>query len=156
MLLSAVLAGLIAAAFLQPTATRFFAAVVFVLVAWTHELAFAHLEGFVYYASAAAGALAVILATSFLADPPRTVLTLHRICLASIVLNFAGWLLWRAYLPPDPYNTAMLGVFIWALITFISRDKQDAMGGDTTLGRWLASVRGPSYSRAKLLPQDGP
>lgn len=155
MLLSALLGGLVAAAVFQPTATRFFAAVVFVSVAWAHELLFAHLDGFAYYGSAAAADLAIILAISLLAHPPRVVLTLARICLVSIVVNLFGWLLWRAYLPPEPYNAAMIGVFIWALLILISRDRQDDNGGAVTMDRWFARLRGYSYPGVKLLSKDG-
>lgn len=155
MLLSALLGGLVAAAIFQPTATRFFAAVVFVSVAWVHELLFAHLDGFPYYASAGAGALAIIVLLKLLAHPPRIALVLVRICLVSIVLNFAGWLMWRAYLPPESYNAAIFCVFIWALVTLLSRDKQDESGGRLTMDLWRAGFRRYAYPGLQLLPRNG-
>jgi hypothetical protein len=155
MLLSALLGGLVAAAIFQPTATRLFAAVVFVSVAWAHEIAFAHLTGLPYYLSAGGGALLIIVALKRLAHPTPTVFALVRICLASLVLNFAGWIMWRAYLPPEPYNAAMFCVFSWALVILLSRDKQDASGGRLTMDLWRAGFRRYAYPRVQLLPRDG-
>jgi len=155
MFLSALLGGLVAAVLFQPTAPRFFAAVVFVSVAWTHEIYFTHLEGFAYHGSAAAADLAIIAALRLLIEPSRVVLILARICLVSMVLNLVGWLMWHAYLPPEPYNAAMLCVFIWALLILTSRDEQDAMGGGLTVDWWRAIICINAYSRAQLLPSNG-
>jgi len=155
MLLSALLGGLVAAAIFQPTATRSFAAVVFVSVAWAHELAFAHLTGLPYYASAGAGALAIIVALKLLDHPPRIALTLVRICLVSIVLNFIGWVLWVTYSEPAPYNVATFCIFVWALITLLSRDRQDDSGGRLTMDLWRAGIRRYAYPGLQLLPRNG-
>lgn len=155
MLLSALLGALVAAAIFQPTATRLFAAVVFVSVAWTHEIAFAHLTGLPYYLSAGVGALGIIVALKLLPHPPRVALTLVRICLVSIVLNFAGWVMWWAYLPPGPYNAAIFCVFVWALVTLLSKDKQDESGGRLTMDLWRAGFHRYAYPRVQLLPWDG-
>lgn len=155
MFLSALLGGLVAAALLQPTASRSFAAVVFVCVAWSHELYFAHLDGFAYYGSAAAADLAIIVALKLISEPPPVVLTLARICLVSMVVNLFGWVMWRAYLPPEPYNVVMAGVFVWALITLISRDKRDEMGGSTTMDWRKPGVRFYAYPGTQLLPANG-
>lgn len=155
MLLSALLGGLVAAAMFQPTVTRLFAAVVFVSIAWAHELLFAHLDGLPYYLSAGAGALAIIVTLKLLAHPPCIALALVRICLVSIVLNFAGWVMWWAYLPPQPYNAAIFCVFIWALVTLLSKDKQDDSGGRLTMDLWRAGLRRYAYPRVQLLPRDG-
>lgn len=155
MLLSALLGGLVAAAIFQPTASRLFAAVVFVSVAWAHELLFAHLTGLPYYASAGAGALAIIVALKFLDHPPRMALSLVRICLTSIVLNFAGLVMWLAYLPPEPYNVAIFCVFVWALMTLLSKEKQDDSGGRLTMDLWRTGFRRIVYPGAQLLPRNG-
>ena len=156
MLLSALLGALVAAAVFQPTATRLFAAVVFVSVAWGHEIAFSHLTGLPYYASAGAGALAIIVALKLLTNPPRIALTLVRICLVSIVLNFTGWVMWWAYLPPEPYNAAIFCVFVWALATLLSRDKQDDSGRRLTMDLWRYGFRRYAYQRVQLPPRNGP
>ncbi len=154
MILEGLLGAIVAAALFQPTVHRFFAAVVFVCVAWGHEVFFAHLGGFAYYASAASADLAIIILTSFLIDPPKMVLTLHRICLVSIVLNFIGWVAWRLYLPPEPYSAAMLCVFIWALVIFISRDKKDVGGIDTVDWRFT-SFHIHNHPGTKFSPWNG-
>lgn len=117
MTLSFLLGALVAAAVCQPTASRFIGAVVFVSVAWAHELILRDLEGFAYHGSAALGALIVIVITSRLTHVSKMIIRLHHVCIASIVVNFAGWIAWLTYLPPEPYNIAILIVFVWALIT---------------------------------------
>jgi hypothetical protein len=154
MTLSFVLGALVAAAICQPTAERFIAAAGFVAAAWIHELFFSHLEGFAYHGTAAVGALAVMIMISRIIIPSPMIISIHRICIVSILMNFMGWVAWRAYLPPDPYNVAMLVVFIWALITLSRKEPTHGVGRDT-VGWWGADFRINTIAGFQLLPIHG-
>lgn len=126
-------------AFIQPNAPRFFAAVLFVSITLTHEIFLSHLDGLMYYGSAALLDLAIIVLTSGINPVPRMVLSLHRVCIASIVLNLAGWVLWFFYFPPLLYDLAFVTLYAWALWIFTKRDRADV--GGYTLGSWASCFR---------------
>jgi len=144
MTLSILIYALIIAALFQPNAPRFFAAVVFISLTLSHELFLAHLDGFQYYGSAALFDLAIIIITSGVDPIPRMVISLQKICIVSILCNLGGWLIWDAGAPPTVYNAAFIGIFMWALITFIKKDRADV--GGFTMDSWSACFR--VYTRA--------
>ena len=84
-------------AFLQPNAPRFFAAVTFISITLLHELLLSSYDGLQYYGSAALLDLAIIIITSGINPVPKMVLSLHKICIVSIIVNLAGWVLWFFY-----------------------------------------------------------
>jgi len=133
-----ILAAVIAA-FLQPNAPRFFAAVAFVGVTLTHELFFPTLDGLNYYGSAALMDLSIIAITSGISPVPKMVLTLQKICLVSILANLAGWILWTLYYPPAAYDAALLALYVWALVSLINRSGLDV--GGYTVASWGTCFR---------------
>lgn len=153
MTLSFLLGALVSAAVFQPTATRFIGAVVFVSIAWAHELLLRDLEGFAYHGSAALAALIVIIITSRLTHVSTMIIRLHHVCIGSILLNCAGWFAWLAYLPPEPYNVGMLIVFAWALIALIGKDAEDV--GSDSMDRWRPGFRFYPFASHQLLPVNG-
>lgn len=126
-------------AFIQPNAPRFFAAVTFVSVTFLHELFLSHYDGLLYYGSAALFDLFIIVITSGIHPVPKMVLSLHKICIASILINLAGWVLWFFYFPPLVYDAAFVVLYVWALITLINRNGLDV--GGYTLDSWATCFR---------------
>jgi hypothetical protein len=154
MLLSLLLGALVAAALLQPTAPRFFAAVFFIGVTFAHELLLSGLEGFAYYWSAAAFDLAIIFALGRLDSVPDLAVTLQRVCLVSIAANLIGWVLWRTYWPPAPYDYALVALNAWALTAFITGTKNDVVGG-FGMDRWNSCLYGAASPRVGFIPKHG-
>lgn len=131
--------GMCIVAFIQPNAPRFFAAVIFVSITLLHELFLSHYDGLLYYGSAALFDLAIIILTSGINPVPRMVLSLHRICIVSILVNLLGWVIWFFYLPPLTYDLAFVVLYAWALITLINRNGLDV--GGYTLDSWATCFR---------------
>jgi hypothetical protein len=129
----------VAFAFLQPSAPRFFAAVSFVSITLLHELLLSDYVGLMYYGSAALFDLGIIILTSGISPVPKMVLTLHKICMVSILANLAGWLMWFLYYPPLAYDAAFAIIYAWTLITLINRDSLDV--GGYTLDSWASCFR---------------
>lgn len=133
------------AVLLQPNATRFYAAFLFAGATITHDLALSHLDGFAYYASAALFDLGIIALTSGISPIPRMVISLQRICLASILLNFAGWLMWLLYFSPVLYDTMFTLIYSWALIIMLVRNNTDV--GSYSRSSWHSCFRFDRFKR---------
>lgn len=128
------------ASFLQPNAHRLFAGIIFTGITLLHEVLLASQSGFLYYGSAALFDLTIIMLISGINPVPKMVLTLQKICVVSIVVNLAGWLLWCSYYPPLAYDLAFAAIYVWILVALIKRGRGDGMGG-FTMDRWASCVR---------------
>jgi hypothetical protein len=133
--------ALLVVAFIQPNAPRLFAAVSFAAIISSHELLLSDLEGLQYYGSAALFDLAIIILTSGINPVPKMVLSLHRICITSILANLAGWVLWLFYYPPLAYDATFAAIYVWALVTLIKRDGLHGMVGGYTMDSWATCFR---------------
>lgn len=131
--------ALVVVAFTQPNAPRLFAAVVFVGVLSLHEAFLADVDGWLYYASAALFDLLIMAFLSGINPVPRMVVSLQRLCLASIVVNALGWVIWFLYFPPWPYDLACAAVYACALYILIRRDRADV--GGFTMASWGTCFR---------------
>lgn len=138
-MITLLLAAIFVVAFTQPNAPRSFAAFVFVGITLSHELLLSDYDGLFYYGSAALFDLSIIIAISGIRPVPEMVLSLHRICLVSILANFLGWALWFSYFPPLIYDAAFVSIYVWALITLIKRSGRDV--GGYTLDSWDTCFR---------------
>lgn len=133
--------GLLAlSALIQPNAPRLLAVVAFVGLTIAHDALASGIDGFWYYGSAAILDVGIIILTSGIRPLPRMVVTLHRICMASVMMNFLGWLMWFFYLPPTLYDFAFLMLYSCALITFIKKDHADVGGFE--VDSWRSCVLG--------------
>ena len=142
--ITALFVALFVVAFIQPNAPRFFAAVAFVSITLLHELFLSDYDGLLYYGSAALFDLAIIILTSGINPVPKMVLSLHKICVASILVNLLGWVIWFFYFPPLIYDAAFVALYVWALITLINRSGLDV--GGYTLDSWATCFRFNRYS----------
>jgi len=131
--------AIVIVAFLQPNAPRLFAAVSFISFLLAHEFFMYGYEGLQYYGSAALFDLAIIILTSGINPVPKMVLSLHKICMVSIVANLAGYLLWYYYLPLTAYNATFVVINVWTLIILIKRNNLDV--GDYTVDSWSSCFR---------------
>jgi hypothetical protein len=128
-----------ALAILQPTPARQKAALVFAGLTLLHEIVFKNLDGLWYYGSAAFVDMAIISITANLKYTPRLIRDLHRVCLASIILNASGWIMWMLYLSPVSYNVSFIFLYAWSVIVLLRRDRQYA--GDNLLDSWADCFR---------------
>jgi len=126
-----IIAILIAAAVAQPTQERRYAALLFSGFAALHHVVMFDTDGFEYYFSAALLDYFVILFTIRIAMLSEMIEKLHNICIVSIALNFIGWLMWIYYVPPHAYNASFIGLYLYALIIMIKKEKKDAGGYDS-------------------------
>jgi len=134
-----VLLWLIAIAVLfQPNAPRFFAAFVFVAVTLTHEFFMSNTGG-VYYGTAALFDMGIIMLTSGINPVSQTVIDLQRVCLASIFVNFIGYCIYLAWLPPTVYNVSFMVLYTWTFIILIERNGTDV--GGYRLDSWYSCFR---------------
>jgi len=115
---------MVGALFLQPSQSRIYTGGVFAGALILHETFFSASAGLVYHGSASLFYVGIIILTSFAAPVTRLVLDIHRICLASIMINAMGWVLWFFYFPPVIYNIAYIGLHCWAVYALMQRTKR--------------------------------
>ena len=140
-------------ALFQPNAPRLFAAVCFAVITLCHEVYFGDLDGLQYYGSAALLDLAIIVITSGINPVPKMVVTLHKICLVSIIANLMGWALWFFHLSPVAYEAVFVVIYAWTLITLLKRNGSDV--GGYTLDSWRTCLRFNRYTRASCHFKNG-
>lgn len=145
--------ALVVVAFIQPTAPRLFAAVSFTAIIALHEFLLSDLDGLQYYGSAALFDLLIIILTSGINPVPKMVLSLHKICIASILVNLLGWVLWFFYFPPLVYDAAFVCLYAWTLIVFIKRDKTHV--GGYSMDSWATCFRFNRLTWARYSNQYG-
>lgn len=136
MIITALMVLLVGTIFIQPNAQRLFAALVFAGGALSHDVLFSGHGGLLYYGSAALFDLGVLMLISGIRPITKTIAQLHVICLASVLVNFAGWVIWWLYLPPAAYNLAFVTIYCWALVTLTRRNGADV--GGFGLASWRA------------------
>jgi len=151
--LSYLLFAILLASVCQPSAERIFAAVVFITFTLVHEVTLSSTTGFTYYGTAALFNLLTILFTSGINPLPKMVLTLHRICLAAILVNAAGWVMWFLYMSPAAYNALFFALYVWVIITLIHRTGLNV--GGLTMDRWHTCFCFNRLTWSKLLQSHG-
>lgn len=146
MILNIILATIALVVFTQPNAGRTLAACIFGGATILYGGASGGLTGAEYYIGAAMVDLAIIVLLSGIYPAPRLVERLQWVCVASILLNFIGWVAWFFYIPPDAYNAAFIGLYIYAIYALLKKDKGDAMGGGA-VHSWFTRFRSDSRAR---------
>jgi hypothetical protein len=125
----------------QPTARRAFVASVFSGLTYLHNIHLYELHGFAYYASDALMYLTVMSATAVLSRLDGFGMAIHKICIAAIVLDAAGWAMYMLYLEPMAYNVSFMALYGIAILAYLKRDYADD-GGDCSVGDWNNYIRG--------------
>lgn len=145
--ITALLGAVVVFSVCQPNPERLFAGVCFSTITLAHEAILSDLPGVFYYLSAALADLLIIMATSAVYPVPKMVIRLQKVCVASIVVNLFGWIVWFAYLPPWPYELAFVFVYAAAVITLVRQDGSN-VGGFTMAG-WRSCFRVNTCSGAE-------
>ena len=128
---------------LRQDGRRFPAALIFAASLLIHDVFLSELDGLLYYGSAALFDLMVITWLANLKGTSELTVNLLRISLASVVLNFTGWLMWVSYLEPSLYNISYVLLYSCAIIALI---KEEGTGyGGYKLDRWASCFRVHPY-----------
>ena len=130
-------------ALLQPTPARLKVASVFSGAALLHCIIGEQLDGGTYYLSAAILDSAIITITANFKEVSQITRDIHRICLASIVLNASGWVTYMLYIPPMGYNLSFIFLHLWSIIVLMKRNRR--YDGDNTMDTWAYYFRLSSY-----------
>ena len=113
------------ASVIQPNSQRLFAGLAYSVPLVASDLLLSNETGLLYYYGSAVFDVATIIIISRVAKASSMALTIQKICLASIVLNFFGWVMWMLYMPPVMYNSLFIALYVCALLTLITRNKSD-------------------------------
>ncbi len=124
-------------AIFQPNWDRFTVAMTYAAMCAGHAMSCYYFEGFWYYFSAGVFDLAIVSLIYAYGARIRLTDDLINISVASIALNFYGWLTWYLYQPPISYNLAMMALYFIAILSLLRKDCAD--GKQTR--RWNSSVR---------------
>ena len=130
-------------ALLQPTPARLKVASVFSGAALLHCIIGEYIDGGAYYLSAAVLDSAIITITANFKEVSQITRDIHRVCLASIVLNASGWVTYMLYVPPVGYNLSFIFLHLWSIIILMKRNRR--YDGDNTLDTWAYYFRLSSY-----------
>mgnify|MGYP001011375564 CR=1 FL=1 len=108
--------------------------------AWLHRVLFGAVENspfgmLVYHGGAALFDFATVIISAH-ALSGRLSSDMQQLCLASMIINFLGWIAYLAYPPPAPYNVAIVTLCYvqWARLLWIGRY-------DAEYHSWRALVR---------------
>ena len=108
--------------FFQGMPSRRFVAYIIAITELLHYLLFNDSEGLLYYGSAALFDLLAIMMIAHLAIPTSLAKQVLFICSASIVMNYAGFVLWISYLSPSLYNWGFVVLNLCTIICLIKRE----------------------------------
>lgn len=137
----------------QPNKPRIFSAMWFAGLALVCDVIGKDTDNLAHYGSAALLDLAIIILTSGISPVPKTVISLHAVCMFSIVTNFIGWATYLNYLNPDYYNVAFIGIYALTLMILIMRNNSNV--GGHTLGSWCSCFRFNGGSRISYRRENG-
>ena len=139
---TALLYAITLSACFQRTAQNLYGAVIFVGAALLFELVAPALDGWSRHGGSAIINLVAILILSGVRPACWMVYRLKLILLLSMLVNFAGWVMWYQYLPPTAYDAGLVVVFSLALFALI---KGAGDVGDFTASSWRTCFSGLIY-----------
>lgn len=126
-------------ALLQPNAHRMAVAGIFAAFTFTHNMFMFTFEGLAYYGTDAIFYLIVILAIASLPKASSFAVSIQKICLAAVVLDYFGWLIWMLYIPPTIYNAAFMVLYAYTIMILLKGEREDV--GDNPVDVGVASLR---------------
>ena len=109
-------------AFLQPTKHRMLAATTYGGLCAIHNVFSITLEGGAYYISAGFFDLVILAVLCSYGAINKLTDDLISICIASLVINAYGWLIWFNYLPPVSYNIASMALYLIAILVLTQKE----------------------------------
>ena len=126
---------------LQKGDERFFPAVAYAIVNIGHYLLFDWwADGYTYYISAAVADVIIMAWIMSISRISNTAISLMRVCIAEVVVNFGGWALWWHHHEPSAYNAVFIGLHLWVILILLGKDKSDERGG-FEVDRWTDYLR---------------
>lgn len=131
----------------QPSPSRVTVAFIYAAVHLAHGGLAPLIPGGWYYATAAGADLVIMAFIVHAVRIPAIAVSILRVCLAEIVVNAGGWLLWFNYHEPTLYNLAFYGLNAWLIMILMRRDPANDVGGFTVnRGRdWIRLVIGSRH-----------
>lgn len=93
-----------------------------------------------YYFSAGVFDLIILAFVCIYASASRFTDSMVGICLASLFLNFYGWVIYEQYMEPTSYNIAFHFLYIFTAYILLERDWKN----DNCYIDWMALFRLPS------------
>lgn len=88
----------------------------------SHKVLCDGLDGVWYYLSAGVFDVLVIGIIAVFIRPSTMAKSILWICMASLLLNFYGWLIWFLYLSPETYNMAFTILYCLAILFLLRKD----------------------------------
>jgi len=135
----------------QPSAPRLFSGVVFSVVSISLILIDSMLTDYMLYMVSALASVLVMIILSASVLVSNVVLTLHKICLAAILLNLGGYIAYELDLSYLGYNLSFSILYIIAIITLLKKDgRSDARGFGSNSWRSTFSYNFHSWSTLVL------
>ena len=134
----------------QPSAPRMFAGVIFSVISIGLLLVGPYLNDYLTYAVPAMAAVLVMILISASMVVSKVVLSIHKICLFSIVLNAGGYLLYESGESFLIYNASFFLLYVWTIRVLLKRDGRldvTGYGADS----WRSTVSYASCSWVKYL-----
>lgn len=136
---------------LQRSAPRLFSALIFSVVSTVLIFIDAALSDYMLYMVSALASVLVMIGLSASVLVSSIVLTLHKICLAAILLNFGGYLIYELGYSYLAYNLSFTILYIITILTLIKKDgRSDARGFGYTSWRATFSYNFHSWSLVVL------
>lgn len=114
--------ALFISALYQPSRDRLMVGVMLITMTFTHYYFLNEATGFLYYFSASLANLLIIFMI-LLSSCSQMAKRLSIVLLASISVNFYGWVIYELYYPPITYNNLYIVLYIWAIIVLVSKEK---------------------------------
>ena len=92
-------------------------------------------DGTGYYLSAAVADVLIMWMITQARTVPTMAVSLLRACLAELIVNAAGWVLWWYYMGPELYNSLYWIVQVWIVAILMTGEREHERGGYTVGGR---------------------
>ena len=93
--------------------------------------------GYFYYIGAGLTDLLVIYILSRIAHPTKLISKIQELCICFIAVNFAGWVMFMAYMEPIYYTA--LCFLLYSRMIIITKGDGNALG-DNTMGGWYPRI----------------
>jgi len=136
---------------IQPSAPRLFSGVLFSVASMSLILMDSILTDYMLYMASALASVLVMILLSASVLVSSVVLTLHKICLAAILLNFGGYLIYELGFTYLAYNLSFTLLYIITILTLIKKDgRSDARGFGSNSWRSTFSYNFRSWSTLVL------
>jgi len=111
-----------------------------------HDLISPNLGDTAYYVAAGVVDVFAMIDLTKIRPIPKIIVQLHLICFVSILVNFAGWIIYMLWLPPEIYDAACVIVYMGLFIVLIQRGGCVDVGC-YSVGSWFIGFWRNNYTR---------